>query len=164
MPATLAWLITLTCRSSINNIWHDSRVRSFRSVLVESIAASFSPIGPGSPDRISTRHVVQRALPPQRCRMSMPASSIASTSLLPFSASKATVPPAVSAFIFAIKLSFQLSSDFARAASLNQISPCADLNLLPVFVYCDEGEVRRRHPNLSSPLAEPFRLDLDVDG
>src|SRR4028118_2199877 len=59
-------------------------------------------MSPGSPDKISTRQVVHFAFPPQRCKISTPLSSKAKTSLRPSSASKATVPAAVSAVILGI--------------------------------------------------------------
>ena len=48
-----------------------------------------------SPPRTSTRQVVHRALPPQRCMMSMPASSMARTSFLPGSTSNDFSPSTV---------------------------------------------------------------------
>ncbi len=49
---------------------------------------NLGPIGGGSPAKIWTRQVVHRAFPPQRCRISMPASSIARTNFFPVSTSK----------------------------------------------------------------------------
>ena len=53
---------------------------------------SASPMGGTLPSSTSTRQVVHRALPPQRWRMSMPASSIARTSFFPASTSTAFSP------------------------------------------------------------------------
>ena len=58
-------------------------------------ACSISLRGPGSPPRTSTRQVVQRALPPHLCMMSIPASSMARTSFLPGSTSNDFSPSTV---------------------------------------------------------------------
>ena len=52
-------------------------------------------MGGASPASTSTRQVVHRALPPQRWRMSIPASSIARTSFFPASTSNAFSPSTV---------------------------------------------------------------------
>src|SRR3954470_16329485 len=82
--------------------WQESRTFSASPVSIARRLRSASWISPGSPASTSTRQVVHLALPPQRCSMSIPASSMASTSLRPCSASKACSPVAVSASILGI--------------------------------------------------------------
>ena len=62
------------------------------SSSVASLSRSTSVIGPGLPSRICTLHVVQRAFPPQRCRISTPASMMASTSRWPSCALVCPIP------------------------------------------------------------------------
>src|ERR1035437_466654 len=164
MPAILAWLITLTSRSLCMRIWHDSLVFGPRSSFGESIASSASPISPASPAISSTRHVVHRAFPPHRCRMSIPLSSIARTSFLPSGPSKVRVPLAVWAVICGIQKSptnyiFNFSH---RDGEIK--SPVSDRNFLPHLVYRNEGDLGLGDFHALALVAEAFGFDLDVHG
>ena len=88
-------LIARTVMSWSHRIWHDSRT----PVRPRSLRRSFSAavIVEGSPSTNSTRHVVQRALPPQACMMSTPAScSTASTNRFCAGTSNVPYPSTVS--------------------------------------------------------------------
>src|ERR1043165_10010670 len=90
MESELGPNIRLSCR-------HERRMFGPSSDSIASRLRSSSLISPGSPSRTSTRQGVKRALPPQRCRISMPASSSASTRFFPAGVSVSTRPFAVSA-------------------------------------------------------------------
>ena len=88
-------LIALTVMSWSQSIWQDNLtpVRSRAARRSRSAAVIFD----GSPSTNSTRHVVQRALPPHACMTSTPASSsIASTNRFAMGTSNVSYPSTVS--------------------------------------------------------------------
>src|SRR5665213_340501 len=169
-PDPSSRLIARTVMSASHVIWHERRtpVRPFIASTFFSAAVIFD----GSPATNSTRHVVQRALPPQACSTSTCAScSIAFTSRLPAGTSTVLNPSTVS---LGIRNSTSLlapeSDPFSdgwrrRHQFVNRLKHHLELRIVFLLEPIDlprEIGVRRERP--AKPHKGPHDMNVHMDG